>query len=92
MKKMKMPAAILFLVQTIVFFVLFLALWGEKKSLSLALLFVAAESGVGLGLLIAAMRKEISSTTVEFDDELEVDEAEVKADLSGADDEEAVAF
>jgi NADH:ubiquinone oxidoreductase subunit K len=92
LKKMKLPGAILLLVQTIVFFVLFLVLWGEKKSLSLALLFVAAESGVGLGFLIAAMRKEISATTVEFDDELDMDESEVKADLSGTDDEEAIAF
>ena len=91
-KKMKLPAAFVLLAQAVLFFVLFITLWGKKKSLSLAFLVVAAESGVALGFLIAAMRKEIAATTVEFDDELELDEAELKADLMGGDDEEALAL
>ena len=90
LKKLKLPAAFLLLAQTIVFFVLFLIVWSKKKSLSLAFLLVAAEGGVALGCLIAAMRREIAATAVEFDDELDLDEAEIKADLSA--DDEALAF
>jgi hypothetical protein len=90
LKKLKLPAAFLLLAQTVVFFILFLLVWSKKKSLSLAFLLVAAEGGVALGCLIAAMRREIAATAVEFDDELDLDEAEIKADLSG--DDEALAF
>ena len=90
LKKLKLPAAFLLLAQTIVFFVLFLVLWSKKRSLSLAFLLVAAEGGIALGCLVAAMRREIAATAVEFDDELEFDEAEIKADLTA--DDEALAF
>lgn len=92
LKKMKLPAAFLLLAQTIVFFILFITLWSKKRSLSLAFLLVSVEGGVALGCLIAAMRKEIAATTVEFDDELEMDELDLKADLVGSDDDEALAF
>jgi len=90
LKKLKLPAAFLLLAQTVVFFILFLIVWSKKKSLSLAFLLVAAEGGVALGCLIAAMRREIAATAVEFDDELDLDEAEIKADLSA--DDEVIAF
>ena len=77
LKKLKLPAAFLLLAQTVVFFILFLLVWSKKKSLSLAFLLVAAEGGVALGCLIAAMRREIAATAVEFDDELDLDEERI---------------
>ena len=92
LKKMKLPAAVALFVQSITFFMLFLVLWAKKKSLAGAFLAVSAMGGFACGCLVAQMRKEIAATTVEFDDEFDMDEAELKADLSGDDDEEIVAL
>lgn len=92
LKKMKLPAAVALFVQSITFFVLFLVLWAKKKSLAGAFLAVSAMGGVACGCLVAQMRKEIAATTVEFDDEFDMDEAELKADLSGDEEEEAPAL
>lgn len=86
LKKLKLPAAIALLVQSITFLVLFFVLWSKKKSLASTFLAISAVSGVACGCLIVQMRKEIAATTVEFDDEFDLDEAELKADLC-ADDE-----
>ena len=92
LKKLKLPAAVALFVQSLTFFVLFLVLWAKKRSLAGAFLAVSAMGGVACGCLVAQMRKEIAATTVEFDDEFDMDEAELKADLSGDDEEDAVAF
>ena len=81
-KKMKLPAAVALLVQSVTFFFLFLVLWAKKKSLASTFLAVSAMGGLACGCLIAQMRKEIAETSVEFDDELDLDEAELRADLS----------
>ncbi len=87
-KKLKLPAAVALFVQSVTFFVLFLVLWAKKKSLASTFLAVSAMGGVACGCLVAQMRKEIAATTVEFDDEFDMDEAELKADLSGGDEED----
>ena len=87
-KKLKLPAAVALFVQSVTFFVLFLVLWAKKKSLASTFLAVSAMGGVACGYLVAQMRKEIAATTVEFDDEFDMDEAELKADLSGGDEED----
>ena len=87
LKKVKLPAAIALFVQSITFFVLFIVLWSKKKSLAGAFLAVSAMGGVACGCLVYQMRKEIAQTTVEFDEEFDMDEAELRAELS-ADDEE----
>lgn len=92
LKKMKLPAAVALLVQSVTFFLLFLVLWAKKKSLAGAFLAVSALGGVACGCLIAEMRKEIAATTVEFEDDFDMDEAELKAALSGDEDEDAIAF
>lgn len=89
-KKVKLPAAIALLVQSVTFFVLFLILWAKKKSLASTFLAVSAMSGAASGFLICQMRKEIAETSVAFDDEFDVDEAEIKADLDHLDEEEAL--
>lgn len=81
-KKMKLPAAVALFVQSVTFFILFLVLWAKKKSLAGTFLAVSAMGGLACGCLIAEMRKEIAETSVEFDDELDLDEAELRADLS----------
>lgn len=92
LKKLKLPAAVALFVQSVTFFVLFLVLWSKKKSLAGTFLAVSAMGGLACGCLVAEMRKEIAATTVEFDDEFDMDEAELKADLSSDEDEEAIAF
>ena len=92
MKKLKLPAAVALFVQSVTFFVLFLVLWAKKRSLAGAFLAVSAMGGLACGCLVAEMRREIAATTVEFDDEFDMDEAELKADLSADDDEGAIAF
>ncbi|MBE6656273.1 MAG: hypothetical protein E7609_05345 [Ruminococcaceae bacterium] len=92
LQKMKLPAAVALFVQSVTFFLLFLVLWAKKKSLASTFLAVSAMGGLACGCLVAEMRKEIAATTVEFDDELDMDEAALKADLSGGDDEESIAF
>lgn len=92
LKKMKLPAAVALFVQSVTFFVLFLVLWAKKKSLAGTFLAVSAMGGLACGCLVAEMRREIAATTVEFDDEFDMDEAELKADLSGDEDEDAIAF
>ncbi|MBQ9735325.1 MAG: hypothetical protein IJV96_00890 [Clostridia bacterium] len=89
-KKVKLPAAIALLVQSVTFFVLFLILWSKKKSLASTFLAVSAMGGAACGCLIWQMRKEIAETAVEFDDEFDVDEAEIKADLDRLDEEEVL--
>ncbi len=88
LKKIKLPLAISLIVQSIAFFVLFCILWGKKKSLSAAFLAVSAASGATGAVLIAQMKKEIAETTVEFDDDFEMDEAALKASLESDDAEE----
>ncbi len=92
LKKLKLPAAVALFVQSVTFFVLFLVLWAKKKSLASTFLAVSAMGGLACGCLVAQMRKEIAATTVEFDDEFDMDEAELKADLTGDEDEESIAF
>lgn len=92
LKKLKLPMAVALFVQSITFFVLFLVLWSKKKSLASAFLAVSAAGGLACGCLVAQLRKEIAATTVEFDEDFDLDEAELKADLSGNDEEEAIAF
>ena len=87
LKKMKLPAAVALLVQSVTFLVLFFVLWSKKKSLASTFLAVSALSGAACGCLVAQMRKEIAETTVEFDDEFDMDEAELKADLSSDEEE-----
>ncbi len=87
LQKMKLPAAIALLVQSITFLVLFFVLWSKKKSLASTFLAVSAMSGAACGCLVYQMRKEIAQTTVEFDEEFDMDEAELRAELS-ADEEE----
>ena len=88
LQKVKLPAAIALFVQSITFFVLFIVLWSKKKSLAGAFLAVSAMGGVACGCLVYQLRKEIAATTVELDDEdFDVDEVELRAELS-ADDEE----
>ena len=86
-QKMKLPAAIALFVQSITFFALFFVLWSKKKSLAGAFLAVSAMSGAACGCLVYELRKEIAQTTVELDDGLDIDEADLRADLSS--DEEA---
>ena len=92
LKKLKLPAAVALFVQSVTFFVLFLVLWSKKKSLAGTFLAVSAMGGLACGCLVAEMRKEIAATTVDFDDEFDMDEAELKADLSSDEEEEAIAF
>ena len=92
LKKMKLPVAVALLVQSVTFLVLFVVLWAKKKSLAATFLAVSAMSGLACGCLVAQMRKEIAATTVEFDDEFDMDEAALKADLSSDDEEEEVAL
>ena len=90
MAKLKLPAAVALFVQSVTFFMLFLVLWAKKRSLAGAFLAVSAMGGLACGCLVAEMRKEIAATTVEFDDEFDMDEAELKADLSGDEEEDAI--
>ena len=86
-KKIKLPAAVALFVQSVTFFILFLVLWAKKKSLASTFLAVSAMGGIACGCLLVEMRKEIAETSVAFDDEFDLDEAELRSDLSGADDE-----
>ena len=88
LKKMKLPAAVALFVQSVTFFVLFLVLWAKKKSIAGAFLAVSAAGGVACGCLVSGLRKEIAATTVAFEEDFDMDEAELKADLAGNDEEE----
>ena len=92
LKKIKLPAAIALFVNAVTFLLLFIVLWSKKKSLAGAFLAVSAMSGVACGCLVAQMRREIAATTVEFDDEFDMDEAELRADLAADEDEETPAL
>ena len=82
-QKVKLPAAIALFVQSITFLVLFFVLWSKKKSLASTFLAVSAMSGAACGCLVYQLRKEIAATTVELDDDdFDVDEAELRAELS----------
>ena len=81
-KKIKLPAAVALFVQSVTFFILFLVLWAKKKSLASTFLAVSAMGGIACGCLLLEMRKEIAETSVEFADDLDIDEAELRADLS----------
>lgn len=87
-KKSKLNFAASLLVQSVTFFVLFCALWAKKKSLAAAFLAVSAVSGATGAVLIAQLKQEIAGTTVEFDDDFEMDEAALKGTLHGGDTEE----
>ena len=87
-KKSKLNFAASLLVQSFTFFVLFCALWAKKKSLAAAFLAVSALSGATGAVLIAQLKQEIAGTTVEFDDDFEMDEAALKGALHGGDAEE----
>ena len=88
LKKSKLTLAASLIVQSITFFVLFCALWCKKKSLAAAFLAVSAVSGATGAVLIAQLKREIADTTVEFDDDFEMDEAALKGSLNGGDVEE----
>ena len=87
-KKSKLTFAASLIVQSITFFVLFCTLWYKKKSLAAAFLAVSAVSGATGAVLIAQIKREIAETTVEFDDDFEMDEAALKGSLHGGDVEE----
>jgi hypothetical protein len=88
LKKSRFVVAVTLLVQSLTFFVLFCVLWGKKKSLAGAFLSVAAMGGATGAYLIMQMKKEIAETSVEFDDDFEVDEVAFRSDLDRMDDEE----
>ena len=81
LKKSKLVVAVSLLVQSITFFALFCILWAKKKSLAGAFLAVAAMGGATGTYLVLQMKKEIAETSVEFDDDFEVDELAFHADL-----------
>ena len=84
-KKAKLPVAITLLVQSFAFLILFIILACKKKSIAGAFLAIAAVEGVAGGALLASMKKELCSTVVDFDEEdFEVDEVELRADLAHA--------
>lgn len=85
LKKSKLVVAVSLLVQSITFFALFCILWAKKKSLAGAFLAISALGGATGAYLVFQMKKEIAATSVEFDDDFEVDELAFHADL---DDEE----
>ena len=87
-KKSKLTFAASLLLQSFSFFVLFCSLWAKKKSLAAAFLAVSAISGATGAVLIAQLKREIADTTVEFDDDFEMDEAALKGSLHGGDAEE----
>ena len=67
------------------FLILFIVLACKKKSIAAAFLAVAAVEGVAGGALLASMKKELGSTVIDFGDEdFEVDEVELRADLADA--------
>ena len=88
MKKSKLSLAIALMVQSVTFLALFCILCVKKKSLAAAFLVVSAACGVTGTVLLSRMKKEIAGTVVEFDDDFEVDEAALKADLDRHDGEE----
>lgn len=88
LKKSRFPVAVTLLVQSLAFFVLFIILCAKKKSIAGAFLAVAAMEGAAGTYLLCQMKKEIADTVVDFGDEdFEVDEAAVKADLERTDEE-----
>ena len=74
LKKSKLVVAVSLLVQSITFFALFCILWAKKKSLAGAFLAVATMGGATGTYLVLQMKKEIAESSVEFDDDFEVDE------------------
>ena len=81
LKKSRLIVAVTLLVQSFTFFALFCILWAKKKSLAGAFLAVAAMGGATGAYLVTQMKKEIAETSVEFDDDFEVDELAFHADL-----------
>ena len=92
LKKSKLVVAVALIVQSLTFFILFCILWGKKKSLAGAFLAVSAMGGVTGAYLIVQMKKEIAETSIEFDDDFEVDELTFRSDLDRLDEEEANAL
>ena len=92
LKKSKLVVAVALIVQSLTFFILFCILWGKKKSLAGAVLAVSAMGGVTGAYLIVQMKKEIAETSIEFDDDFEVDELTFRSDLDRLDEEEANAL
>ena len=74
LKKSKLVVAVTLLVQSVMFFALFCILWAKKKSLAGAFLAVATMGGATGTYLVLQMKKEIAESSVEFDDDFEVDE------------------
>ncbi len=81
LKKSKLVVAVTLLVQSITFFALFCILWAKKKSLAGAFLAVSAMGGATGAYLVLQMKKEIAETSIEFDDDFEVDELAFHADI-----------
>lgn len=81
LKKSRLVVAVSLLVQSFTFFALFCILWAKKKSLAGAFLAVAAMGGATGAYLIVQMKKEIAETSVEFDDDFEVDELAFHAEM-----------
>lgn len=81
LKKSKLVVAVTLLVQSITFFALFCILWAKKKSLAGAFLAVSALGGAGGAYLVMQMKKEIAETSIEFDDDFDVDELAFHDDL-----------
>ncbi len=81
LKKSRLVVAVSLLVQSFTFFALFCMLWAKKKSLAGAFLAVAAMGGATGAYLIVQMKKEIAETSVEFDDDFEVDELAFHAEM-----------
>ena len=88
LKNYKLHFAAALVVQSVTIFVLFCALWCKKKSLAATFLAVSAASGATGAVLISQLKKELSETTVGFDDDFEMDEAALKGSLNGGDNEE----
>lgn len=88
LKKSRFPVAITLLVQSFTFLILFIILSAKKKSIASAFLAVAAMEGAAGTYLLSQMKKEIAETVVDFgDDDFEVDEAAINANLSRCDDD-----
>ena len=81
LKKSRLIVAVSLLVQSVTFFVLFCTLWSKKKSLAGAFLAVAAMGGAAGTYLVLQMKKEIAKTSVEFDDDFDVDELAFETDF-----------
>ncbi len=81
LKKSKLILAISLLAQAFSFFLMFCILWGKKKSLANAFLTVSAMGGATGALLLAKMKKEIKSSSLEFDDDLPISDNDTHEEI-----------